>query len=292
MRAAPRLSLTHTRAQGAGSDFDWQGVSAPKIAQKDLVIYEMHVRGFTAADESMKEAKRGTYLGVIERIPHLKDLGVTAIELLPTFEFDETDCAKVHPVTGQQLYNYWGYCTENFFAPMSRFASRRGHAVREFKEMVRELHRAGIQVILDVVYNHASGTSFETLARSQYYILSEGYHCNYTGCGNTVNCNGPVAADMICDSLRDSLRTQRQTIGLDSNISHLVLSLSPHWALEMGVDGFRFDLAPILGRGPDGRPLEEPPVLKRITEEFSTPDLKVRDPERGWDGRWLKPKYK
>jgi len=239
----------------ADAAFDWEGVPAPGRTMRELVIYEMHVRGFTIHSSSRlsNPDHRGTFLGIIEKIPHLVALGVTAVELLPMFEFDETDCSKMNPVTLEPLYNYWGYGSESFFAPMGRYGVKRGAALDEFKLMVRELHRAKIEVILDVVYNHASGPAFDSLARTHYFILSEhGMHCNYTGCGNTMACNQPITTEMVLDSMR-------------------------YWALEMQVDGFRFDIATILGRGADGRPMDDPPCIRQMFEVFSMePALKSK----------------
>jgi isoamylase len=200
--------------------FDWQGVLPPKIPPEDLVIYEMHVRGFTRHSSS-GVAHPGTYLGVIEKIPYLKKLGVNAVELLPVFEWDET-----HSKT-PGFCNYWGYNPIHFFAPMRRFAfSPAPEApIQEFKTMVRELHRAGIEVILDVVYNHTGegkeldyAVSFRGIDSQVYYMDKD-----HTGCGNTINTNHPMVSEWILESLR-------------------------YWAEEMQVDGFRFDLASVFTR--------------------------------------------
>lgn len=233
------------------AQFDWENDKFPLLPQKDLIIYEMHVRGFTRHSSS-KTAHPGTFLGVIEKIPHLLDLGVNAVELMPIHEFNEQEFQKINPKTKEHLYNYWGYSTVNFFAPMQRYATNGtiGTAITEFKMMVKELHKNGIEVILDVVYNHtAEGgqtgptISFKGLANPIYYILNDqGQYQNYSGCGNTVNSNHPVVRELIRKSLR-------------------------YWVTEMHVDGFRFDLASILTRGTQGQPLPSAPVIEMISED-------------------------
>lgn len=232
-------------------EFDWENDKFPLLPQEDLVIYEMHVRGFTQ-HHSSQVSHPGTFLGVIEKIPHLLDLGVNAIELMPIHEFNEQEFQKINPETKEHLYNYWGYSTVNFFAPMQRYASNAkiGTAINEFKTMVKELHKNGIEVILDVVYNHTaeggeSGPviSFKGLANPIYYLLNEqGQYLNYSGCGNTFNSNHPVVRELIRKSLR-------------------------YWVTEMHVDGFRFDLASILTRGIQGQPLPSAPVIEMISED-------------------------
>ncbi|KAG8632885.1 isoamylase 3, chloroplastic isoform X1 [Manihot esculenta] len=236
--------------------FDWgDNYKLPNIPEKDLVIYEMNVRAFTADKSSGLDPKiRGSYLGVIEKIPHLLELGVNAVELLPVFEFDEFEFQR-RPNPRDHMINTWGYSTINFFAPMSRYASGGGgpcNASREFKEMVKALHGAGIEVILDVVYNHTNEaddqnpytTSFRGIDNKVYYMLdpNSGQLLNFSGCGNTLNCNHPVVMELILDSLR-------------------------HWVTEYHVDGFRFDLASVLCRGTDGTPLSAPPVIRAIAKE-------------------------
>ncbi|KAG6591680.1 Isoamylase 3, chloroplastic, partial [Cucurbita argyrosperma subsp. sororia] len=197
--------------------FDWgDDYKLPNILEKDLVIYEMNVRAFTADESSgLASSIRGSYLGVIEKIPHLLELGVNAVELLPVFEFDELEFQR-HPNPRNHMINTWGYSTINFFAPMSRYASAGGgplNASREFKEMVKALHGAGIEVILDVVYNHTNEaddvypytTSFRGIDNKVYYMLdlrNNGQFLNFSGCGNTLNCNHPVVMELILDSLR------------------------------------------------------------------------------------------
>jgi len=232
--------------------FDWEVTRPPRIPLPDKVIYEMHVRGFTC-DPSSGVGRRGTYRGIIEKIPYLKDLGVTTIELLPVYEFDENANRRCNPFTGEALKNFWGYDPIGFFAPKASYAvnGTNGHQVHEFKELVRECHRAGIEVFLDVVFNHTGeGTdpsltsSFRGLDNKVYYILDPvtGAYRDYSGCGNTMNCNDPVVRDLILDALR-------------------------YWVSELHVDGFRFDLASILGRGPHGEVLAQPPLLERIAAD-------------------------
>ncbi len=218
--------------------FDWQGVQKPKIPAADLVIYEMHVRGFTQGS-SIEPRGRGTFLGILEKIPYLLELGVNAIELMPIFAFDAS------------APNYWGYDPLSFFAPMDRYASSLD-AVSEFKTLVRELHRHGIEVLLDVVYNHTGiSCSLRGLDHAVYYIAGpQGKDRSFTGCGNTVNANHPVVLELILDSLR-------------------------FWALEMQVDGFRFDLASILTRGEDGHALSKPPILAAIQKEPALQEAKL-----------------
>ncbi|MCL2264892.1 MAG: glycogen debranching protein GlgX [Treponema sp.] len=232
--------------------FDWQGDTPLNYPLRFSVIYETHVKGLTAHPNSGVEHP-GTYRGVIEKIPFLKDLGITSIEFLPVQEFNEIEIPRHNPRTGQNLTNYWGYSTAAFFAPKGSYSSDQspGAQVLEFKEMVRELHKAGIEVILDIVFNHtAEGNelgptfSFRGLDNSIYYILNENkrYYQNYSGCGNTVNCNHPVVRTFIMDCLR-------------------------YWVMEMHVDGFRFDLGSILGRDQDGQIMENPPTLEQIAED-------------------------
>uniref|UniRef100_A0A1D1Z135 isoamylase n=1 Tax=Anthurium amnicola TaxID=1678845 RepID=A0A1D1Z135_9ARAE len=237
--------------------FDWgPNYKLPSIPEKDLVIYEMNIRSFTAHESSGLDASiRGSYLGVIEKIPHLLELGINAVELLPVFEFDEFEFQRF-PNPRDHMINTWGYSTINYFAPMSRYASGGGGpqvASHEFKEMVKALHCAGIEVILDVVYNHTNEaddkhpytTSFRGIDNKVYYMID--FHnnaelLNFSGCGNTLNCNHPVVMELILDSLR-------------------------HWVTEYHVDGFRFDLASVLCRGTDGTALNAPPVVKAIVKD-------------------------
>ncbi len=231
-------------------DFDWQGDTTLHLPIEDLVIYEMHVRGFTAHPSS-GTYHPGTYGALVEKIPYLKALGVNAVELLPVYDFDELENAPVVPPPEANI-NYWGYSTVNFFAPKAGLAAggASGGEVEEFKYMVRELHRAGIEVILDVVFNHtAEGNengptlSFRGIDNRTFYMLTpEGYYYNFSGTGNTFNCNHPAVMQFIIDALR-------------------------HWVTEYHIDGFRFDLASILARREDGMPLGDPPLLKNIAHD-------------------------
>ena len=236
------------RSRISFDDFDWEGDSPLEIKDEDLVIYEMHVRSFTQSETSGVKF-RGTYAGIVEKIPYLKKLGINAVELMPVFEFDEFENSRIHPDTGERLYNYWGYSTVAFFAPKAGFAStgKFGMQVDEFKQLVKELHRANIEVILDVVFNHTAegneygpSISFKGLDNKIYYMLTpEGYYYNFSGTGNTLNCNNPVVRNLVLDCLR-------------------------YWASEYHIDGFRFDLASILGRDPWGAPLNNPPLLESL----------------------------
>ena len=235
--------------------FDWQGDRHLKRPLADTVIYELHVRGFTASPSS-GVAHPGTYLGVIEKIPYLKSLGVTAVELMPVHEFPST---AIPPLEGRG--NYWGYDPIAFFAPHRGYAAgtEPGCQVREFKEMVRALHAAGIEVILDVVFNHtAEGNelgptlSFKGLENRVYYMLADGgsRYRNYSGCGNTVNGNHPIVRELIFLCLR-------------------------HWVHDFHIDGFRFDLASILSRDRNGDILPNPPIVELITEDPLLADTKI-----------------
>ncbi len=260
-------------------DFDWEADRPLNLPLKDTIIYELHVRGYTA-DESSGIAGPGTYKGLIEKIPYIKSLGVTAVELMPVFEFNELENKKVNPKTGERLKNFWGYSTMAFFAPKASYASNGwdGNQVREFKEMVKAFHRAGLEIIIDVVFNHTAEAdsdgpviSFRGLDNTVYYLLdveSKDY-LDLSGCGNTVNCNHPVVQSFILDCLR-------------------------YWVLDMHVDGFRFDLASILRRDQKGKLLpgsslidiiEQDPVLahtKIIAEAWDTQMNQVG----GFPGRW------
>eukprot|EP00271_Cylindrocystis_brebissonii_P008495 TRINITY_DN22865_c0_g1_i1.p1 TRINITY_DN22865_c0_g1~~TRINITY_DN22865_c0_g1_i1.p1 ORF type:complete len:905 (-),score=151.06 TRINITY_DN22865_c0_g1_i1:636-3305(-) len=239
--------------------FDWGkelDLKRPIVEEKDVLVYEMGVRAFTAAGSSeVKEELRGSYLGLVEKIPHLQELGVTAVELLPIFEFDEFEFQR-RPNDRDHMVNTWGYSTLNFFSPMSRYASNGAGpaaAAREVKQMVKALHAAGIEVWLDVVYNHTNEaddahpylTSFRGIDNLVYYIVDTNNYVqlsNYSGCGNTFNCNHPVVMELVLDSLR-------------------------HWVTEYHIDGFRFDLASALCRGTDGAPLSSPPLIRAIAKD-------------------------
>jgi isoamylase len=236
------------RSRIVAEDFDWEGDRPLELPIEDLVIYEMHVRGFTRSPTSGVKFP-GTYAGIREKIPYLKALGVNCVELLPVFEFDELENPRTNPLTGERLYNYWGYSTVAFYAPKAGYAAtgRAGMQADEFKALVKALHQNGIEVILDVVFNHtAEGNeqgptlSFRGLDNRTYYMLTaDGQYYNFSGCGNTLNCNHPVVRDFVLSCLR-------------------------HWVAEYHVDGFRFDLASILGRAADGTPLPNPPLLEAL----------------------------
>jgi len=239
----------HWRGLVVDEPFDWEGQRPLNRHLADTIIYELHVRGFTKDPSAGIEAG-GTFRGLIEKIPYLQELGITAVELLPVTEFDEADNYRKNPLTGERLHNYWGYHPLGWFAPKAAYANspEAGAQVREFKELVKAFHSAGIEVILDMVFNHTGEGNekgptlcFRGLDNSVYYMVNEenGEYANYSGCGNTVNCNHPVVRDLIVDCLC-------------------------YWVTEMHVDGFRFDLASILGRGPDGEVLANPPLLERI----------------------------
>ena len=228
------------------NNFDWGNVRQLELPMEDLVIYELHVRGYTK-DVSSGVSARGTYEGLRQKIPYLKDLGINAVELMPIFEFDEMESARV--VDGEQLYNYWGYNTVCFFAPNTSYSSvvEHNHEGEELKRLIYELKENGIEVILDVVFNHtAEGNedgpsfSFKGIDNNIYYILTPGGgYYNFSGCGNVLNCNHPTTRRFIIDCLR-------------------------FWVTEYRVDGFRFDLASILSRDWNGAPMAEPPILHEI----------------------------
>jgi glycogen operon protein len=236
------------RARLVIDDFDWENDKPLEIPTEDLVIYEMHVRGFTRHPTSSVRGP-GTFDGLREKIAYLKNLGINCIELMPIYEFDEFENSKQHPETGELLVNYWGYSTVGFFAPKAGFAAtgKFGMQVDELKNLVKELHTNGIAVILDVVFNHtAEGNehgpyiSFRGIDNKTYYILTpDGYYYNFSGTGNTLNCNNPIVRNIVLDCLR-------------------------YWASEYHVDGFRFDLASILGRDQNGAPLPNPPLLEAL----------------------------
>lgn len=232
-------------------DFEWGDDRPLNIPTEDLIIYEMHVRGFTQHFSSGVKYP-GTFAAIREKIPYLKRLGINCIELMPIFEFDEFDNIHTNPLTGERLLNYWGYSSIGFFAPKAGYAAtgKHGMQVDELKALIRELHRNGIEVILDVVYNHtAEGDerghtiSFRGIDNKTYYMLTpDGRYLNFSGTGNTLNCNNPVVRELVIDSLR-------------------------YWVSEYHIDGFRFDLASILGRDQNGMPLANPPVLESLAND-------------------------
>lgn len=234
------------RARVVKSSFDWGNVKQLEQPFEDLVIYETHVRGYTK-DKSSGVSAPGTFAGLKDKIPYLKDLGINAVELMPIFEFDEMESARV--VDGVQLYNYWGYNTVSFFAPNTSYAfnEEHNHEGDELKSLIKALKENGIEVILDVVFNHtAEGNemgpcfSFKGIDNNVYYMLTpDAHYYNFSGCGNVMNCNHPVVRSFIIDCLR-------------------------HWAIEYRVDGFRFDLASILGRDQNGAPMANPPILESL----------------------------
>jgi glycogen operon protein len=249
-------------------DYDWEGDRPLKYPMQDLIIYEMHVGGFTrSATSGVRDP--GTFLGVIDKIPYLKELGVTAVELLPVMEFDDSESREID---GQRLTNFWGYSTINFFSPHSGYCTTPEEAthIAEFRDMVKALHAAGIEVIIDVVYNHTDEGNhqgptfcFRGLDNSVYYYLNPEdpqFYFDYTGCGNTFNCNHPMGEKLIVDSLK-------------------------FWVQQMHVDGFRFDEASVLTRDLDGRPLVFPPVVWQIELDEDLADTIVA--AEAWDAAGL-----
>ncbi len=267
--ASPQADLSLTDIDNAGfapkslvshTDFDWKADQPLRLPWELTVIYELHVRGYTIHPSAMVQFP-GTYRGLIEKIPYLKDLGVTAVELMPVQEFNENEISHVNPQTGERLRNFWGYSPVAFFAPKSSYASvhEKGAQLLEFKEMVRAFHSGGIEVILDVVFNHTGEgselgptVSFRGIDNSIYYWLAENrrFYCDFTGTGNTINATHPVVRDLILDALR-------------------------YWVMEMHVDGFRFDLASVLGRNREGQIVSDAPLLERIAEDPILRDAKL-----------------
>lgn len=237
--------------------FDWGDMPQSKRELSDLIIYELHVRGFTK-HASSGVAHRGTFAGLMEKIPYLKELGINAVELMPIFEFDETRNSR--EVNGKKLLEYWGYNTISFFAPNTSYTASEEYNQEgtELKELIRELHKNGIEVILDVVFNHtAEGNemgptfSFKGFDNRIYYMLTpDGNYYNFSGCGNTLNCNHPIVQQMILECLR-------------------------YWTVSYRVDGFRFDLASILGRNTDGSPMNNPPLLKSLAYDPVLANVKL-----------------
>ncbi len=252
-------------------EYDWEGDRPLGRPTCESVIYEMHVGGLTRGEGSGVSAP-GTFSGVIEKIPYLQDLGVTAVELLPVFQFDPDEVGGIDPTTGHRLSNYWGYSPVGFFAPHSGYCASPGSAahVREFRDMVKALHRAGIEVILDVVFNHTSEgnhqgptISFKGLDNSVYYFTVSAdrqYYMDYSGCGNSLSCNHPVVEKFVLDCLT-------------------------FWVRQMHVDGFRFDEGSVLTRGEDGAPMAHPPVIWGIELSEELADTKVF--AEAWDAAGL-----
>lgn len=255
------------KARVVKDDFDWENLSRPLIPMEDLVIYEMHVRGFTR-DPSSGVIHPGTFAGMVEKLPYLLELGVNVVELMPIFEFNEMQDYRV--VDGQELYNYWGYNTVGFFAPNTSYAAsteynREGN---ELKRLIKTFNENGIEVFLDVVFNHtAEGNesgpffSFKGFDNNIYYLLTpDGYYYNFSGCGNTMNCNHPIVRQMILDCLR-------------------------YWVTTYRVNGFRFDLAAIMGRDSEGAPMSEPPLLEALAFDPILGDIKLI--AEAWDAGGL-----
>lgn len=249
--------------------FDWEKVRPPCIPSQDLILYEMHVRGFTQHPSSAVEHP-GTFLGILEKIPYLKKLGVNAIELMPIFEFDEIHSKDIQPHTGEPLPNYWGYNTLFFMAPMRRYAADPSlfAPLTELKTLVKELHRNGMEILLDVVFNHTGEgneknyfVNFRGIDNRIYYMVDlNGNYRNYTGCGNTFNCNMPIVQEYILDCLK-------------------------YWVEEVQIDGFRFDLASIFTRGIDGHPIDSPPIVRAITKYCQSKNVKLI--AEAWDAAGL-----
>jgi glycogen operon protein len=250
---APKCVLTHP-------DFDWQGDQPLRHSWGSTVIYELHVRGYTA-HPGAGVSFPGTYRGLVEKIPYLKDLGATAVELMPVQEFNESHLLRVNPHTGERLRNYWGYDPLSFFAPKASYASvqEAGAQVLEFKETIRSFHQAGLEVILDVVFNHTvegnelgPTVCLRGIDNAIYYWLDDDkrFYRDFTGTGQTINAAHPVVRDLILDALR-------------------------YWVMEMHVDGFRFDLASVLGRDRTGQVLVDAPLLERIAEDPILRDAKL-----------------
>jgi isoamylase len=253
------------------SDYDWEGDRPLNRPMNETIVYELHLRGFTRSPSSGCKYP-GAFAGLIEKIPYLQDLGITAIELLPIFDFDETEILQIAPLDGKPLRNYWGYNPIGFFAPQSMCCTHpsEGHHIREFRDMVKALHKAGIEAILDVVFNHTGEgnhlgptISFRGLDNSIYYYLNPDdrqYYTDYSGCGNTLNCNHPMVTKMILESLE-------------------------FWVREMHVDGFRFDEGSILSRGENGVPMLYPSALWSIELSEALADTKII--AEAWDAAGL-----
>ena len=258
------------RSVVADAKFDWGFDKPLRTPLADTIIYELHVRGFTQHPSS-GATQRGTYKGLMEKIPYLQDLGITAVELMPVCEFDESEVNRKNIATGEQLFNIWGYHPISFFAPTGAYSVQGDGraAMSELKQLVRAFHSAGIEVILDVVFNHTGEggrdgpmTSFRGIDNPMYYMVQSGSgsYLDYTGCGNTLNCSHPTVREMVLDVLR-------------------------HWVSEYHIDGFRFDLASALGRGVNGEVLSNPPLLERIVTDPCLADVKLI--AEAWDAGGL-----
>ena len=255
------------RARVVHSNFDWGQQRHTSIPMEDLIIYELHVRGYTK-DTSSGVKHPGTFDGLKEKIPYLKDLGINAVELMPVFEFDEMRDARL--INENLLLDFWGYNPVSFFAPNTSYSSSKEYNREgmELKSLIKELHNQNMEVILDVVFNHtAEGNefgpsfSFKGFDNQIYYMLTpDGHYYNFSGCGNTLNCNHPVVQNMILDCLR-------------------------YWVIEYRVDGFRFDLASILGRNEDGTPLHQPPLLRSLAFDSILGNVKLI--AEAWDAGGL-----
>ena len=255
------------RARVVHSNFDWGQQRHTSIPMEDLIIYELHVRGYTK-DTSSGVKHPGTFDGLKEKIPYLKDLGINAVELMPVFEFDEMRDARL--IDENLLLDFWGYNPVSFFAPNTSYSSSKEYNREgmELKSLIKELHNQNMEVILDVVFNHtAEGNefgpsfSFKGFDNQIYYMLTpDGHYYNFSGCGNTLNCNHPVVQNMILDCLR-------------------------YWVIEYRVDGFRFDLASILGRNEDGTPLHQPPLLRSLAFDSILGNVKLI--AEAWDAGGL-----
>ena len=257
----------HYKARVVKDDFDWEDMRPPLLPMEDLIIYELHVRGFTMHGSS-GVAKPGTFAGLMEKLPYLLELGVNVVELMPIFEFDEMQ--DYREVDGKKLYNYWGYNTVSFFSPNTSYTAsteynREGN---ELKNLIRTFNQHGIEVFLDVVFNHtAEGNeqgpffSFKGFDNNIYYMLTpDGSYYNFSGCGNSLNCNHPIVRQMILNCLR-------------------------YWVTTYRINGFRFDLASILGRNEDGSPMMEPPLLQSLAFDPILGDVKLI--AEAWDAGGL-----
>lgn len=267
MWGVPSPGCQHYRARVVKDDFDWADSRQPLLPMKDLIIYELHVRGFTRHDSS-GVLFPGTFEAIMEKIPYLEELGVNVVELMPIFEFDEM--LDYREQDGQKLYNYWGYNTVSFFAPNTSYTAGREYnrEGNELKSLIHMLNSKGIEVYLDVVFNHtAEGNeqgpffSFKGFDNNIYYLLTpDGQYYNFSGCGNTLNCNHPIVQQMILDCLR-------------------------YWVTAYRIDGFRFDLASILGRNEDGSPMLKPPLLQSLAFDPILGDVKLI--AEAWDAGGL-----